>query len=567
MSSAPPGRPIEWEAGNNHPGPDKGMYVHNRYALPQDDHRASERVPEDWTRGKEGEMFYNHDIGPDDPRRDENNEGRPYHHRPSSLFEEAVGAEMSKMETERDTWEGHHHHPRDSPSFRDDKREQNDPSLAHDGEDQEPPLFDYIHASSSYRKYHPPDDDEENQGKDIGDRRDRDHGKYVPQSEDLRYHRGSRDSREDGDKRHNDSYHRRHGDEDEFDDDGGEVERRRRRKQQRYRDDRDYGRGGGKEEDDDDEDDDAYARQRSRYLEEKRRRNRSDRDPDGREDEGGGRSSRSRYFELSEEQEREEKHLKLMELQRLSKKVKLTKEFTEKDTLESMQNEINFHNENKEMSAMVDIFKIVGIMLSTSIEAGNEKMGSILKIKGYTKSVDWDSLDDPLQEVYLRYFASKGRGNPVTSIIRTILGGMVMCHIKNQYPSIAPMMSLLGAGGGTKKPPAKGAETAPSPTPDPRNAPVPPGQGSSADQRNPPFAFSSGGNGNGAPQGSAFMSMMGRAQQPPPPSSDQQPSTPRWSTTYPSYSAASNSPLSPLPSPTPHPAIDPHQRPRQEFSW
>ena len=158
------------------------------------------------------------------------------------------------------------------------------------------------------------------------------------------------------------------------------------------------------------------------------------------------------------ETQRLEKQGLLIDLQALQRKgVTLSRQFSMKDSIESIELELQKQQNNLSTAAAVTFMRDALRMAFTGIEIANAKMGPILSIDGWAESLssDMKRFDGALERLYRRYWR-KTTMSPIMELAWIILGSLVTCHFKNKF--FGPM-------------PKPAAQAAPMPEP-PRAPPV-----------------------------------------------------------------------------------------------
>ena len=90
------------------------------------------------------------------------------------------------------------------------------------------------------------------------------------------------------------------------------------------------------------------------------------------------------------------------------------------------------------------------------LEGVNQKMGPILKMKGWSNTMvnDMDQFERPLRTIYRRHFARK-QGNPFVQIGLTIVFSIVVFHFQEFG---AKIVGQTGVGGDNASASAKGGD-------------------------------------------------------------------------------------------------------------
>jgi Family of unknown function (DUF5767) len=175
-----------------------------------------------------------------------------------------------------------------------------------------------------------------------------------------------------------------------------------------------------------------------------------------------------------------EKQGYLIELQALrSKGVKLSREFSMKDTLTELEFEVQKQNSNLNAAAAVSNMKDMMRIGFNGLEMANARFGPFLCMDGWAESLtsDMKRFDNALEKLYKRYWRKQSM-SPVMELGMIILGSLAMHHFKSK---------LFGP----VRPPPKAA-TAAAPQPESVSPPPPrlrrggtPAQTPVANQREP----------------------------------------------------------------------------------
>ena len=159
-----------------------------------------------------------------------------------------------------------------------------------------------------------------------------------------------------------------------------------------------------------------------------------------------------------------EKQGYLIELQALSSKgVRLSREFSMKDTLTELEFEVQKQNSNLNASAAVSNMKDMMRIGFNGLEMANARFGPFLCMDGWAQSLtsDMKRFDNALEKLYKRYWRKQSM-SPIMELGMIILGSLAMHHFKSKlFGPVRPPSNV---------PPA----TAPTPQAEPVAPPPPP---------------------------------------------------------------------------------------------
>jgi len=129
-----------------------------------------------------------------------------------------------------------------------------------------------------------------------------------------------------------------------------------------------------------------------------------------------------------------EKQGYLIELQALrSKGVKLSREFSMKDTLTELEFEVQKQNSNLNATAAVSNMKDMMRIGFNGLEMANARFGPFLCMDGWAESLtsDMKRFDNALEKLYKRYWRKQSM-SPVMELGMIILGSLAMHHFKSK---------------------------------------------------------------------------------------------------------------------------------------
>jgi len=173
-----------------------------------------------------------------------------------------------------------------------------------------------------------------------------------------------------------------------------------------------------------------------------------------------------------------EKQGYLIELQKFkSDNIKLTREYSMDDTLESIKFEYDGHNLNQDMLSKREFMKEAIKWIAWGIVGANgiipQKLGfdgPLLKLHGWTDDMtsDMTKFNRPLERIYKQYWR-RSNTSPVVDLGMLFFGSMVMWHFKETYgPMVGPMVGLIsGMKSGDSVKPASNPFSAPQPSANP----------------------------------------------------------------------------------------------------
>lgn len=165
---------------------------------------------------------------------------------------------------------------------------------------------------------------------------------------------------------------------------------------------------------------------------------------------------------LGPEAERLEKQGYLIELQALQAKgVKLSRDFSMKDSLTELEFEVQKQNSVLSAAAAVSNMKDMMRLAFNGAEMANARFGPFLCIDGWADSLtsDMKRFDSALEKLYKRYWRKQSM-SPIMELGMIILGSLAMHHFKTK---------LFGPMRQTSRP-----AQAPQPPPEVAAAPQPP---------------------------------------------------------------------------------------------
>jgi hypothetical protein len=160
-----------------------------------------------------------------------------------------------------------------------------------------------------------------------------------------------------------------------------------------------------------------------------------------------------------------EKQGYLIELQALSSKgVRLSREFSMKDTLTELEFEVQKQNSNLNASAAVSNMKDMMRIGFNGLEMANARFGPFLCMDGWAQSLtsDMKRFDNALEKLYKRYWRKQSM-SPIMELGMIILGSLAMHHFKSKL--FGPVRPPPNAPPATTAPPQ--TETV-APPPPPR---------------------------------------------------------------------------------------------------
>jgi hypothetical protein len=165
---------------------------------------------------------------------------------------------------------------------------------------------------------------------------------------------------------------------------------------------------------------------------------------------------------LAPEAERLEKQGYLIELQALQAKgVKLSRDFSMKDSLTELEFEVQKQNSVLNAAAAVSNMKDMMRIAFNGVEMANSRLGPFLCIDGWADSLtsDMKRFDSALEKLYKRYWRKQSM-SPIMELGMIILGSLAMHHFKTK---------LFGPVGPRPRPAqAPPVEAAPPPPATPR---------------------------------------------------------------------------------------------------
>ena len=143
-----------------------------------------------------------------------------------------------------------------------------------------------------------------------------------------------------------------------------------------------------------------------------------------------------------------EKQGYLIELQALqSKGVRLSREFSMKDTLTELEFEVQKQNSNLSACAAVANMKDMMRIGFNGIEMANARFGPFLCMEGWAESLtsDMKRFDSCLEKLYKRYWRKQSM-SPVMELGMIILGSLAMHHFKSKLfgPIRPPQKATVG---------------------------------------------------------------------------------------------------------------------------
>jgi hypothetical protein len=164
-----------------------------------------------------------------------------------------------------------------------------------------------------------------------------------------------------------------------------------------------------------------------------------------------------RQREVVSERQYQERQALLHELRRLEMSgVKLTKEFTMADSIESMEFELERHNMASETSTNVDMMSDGIKMVLSAIEMMNRKYGKgVVNLNGWSSNLtkDMHRFRGPLSRIYKRVWRRGMRPSPFVELGMLILGSAFVHHFSNNSSGglmsagIGGLGAMLGTGG------------------------------------------------------------------------------------------------------------------------
>ena len=103
-------------------------------------------------------------------------------------------------------------------------------------------------------------------------------------------------------------------------------------------------------------------------------------------------------------------------------------------------------------------------LVLTSIELGNNWIGPLLSIDGWSAEVtaDMDKYDSCLRRIYLKYYRKGGSVNPILQLGVMLVGSLLLYHFKSKMFG-PPQSSSIGGGGNARKTVAFDATPQPAP--------------------------------------------------------------------------------------------------------
>ena len=137
---------------------------------------------------------------------------------------------------------------------------------------------------------------------------------------------------------------------------------------------------------------------------------------------------------LTPEAERLEKQGYLIELQALQAKgVKLTRDFSMKDSLTELEFEVQKQNSAVNAAAAVSNMKDMMRLAFNGMEMANARLGPFLCIDGWAESLtsDMKRFDCALEKLYKRYWRRQSM-SPIMELGMIILGSLAMHHFKTK---------------------------------------------------------------------------------------------------------------------------------------
>jgi len=159
-----------------------------------------------------------------------------------------------------------------------------------------------------------------------------------------------------------------------------------------------------------------------------------------------------------------EKQGYLIELQALSSKgVRLSREFSMKDTLTELEFEVQKQNSNLNAAAAVSNMKDMMRIGFNGLEMANARFGPFLCMDGWAQSLtsDMKRFDNALEKLYKRYWRKQSM-SPIMELGMIILGSLAMHHFKSKL--FGPVRPPSHAPPATAAPPQT-EPTAPPPPP------------------------------------------------------------------------------------------------------
>ena len=132
---------------------------------------------------------------------------------------------------------------------------------------------------------------------------------------------------------------------------------------------------------------------------------------------------------------RREKQSYLIELRGLQHKgYELTRNYSMDDPIEDIQNELHMITLQEDTDTMVGMGKMALSFLFTGIEKGNEWVGPILDLEGWSSAVGktLPKFDRPLTRLYRRWFGRNGGVSPYMEITYLIVGSMIAYHFERK---------------------------------------------------------------------------------------------------------------------------------------
>ena len=137
---------------------------------------------------------------------------------------------------------------------------------------------------------------------------------------------------------------------------------------------------------------------------------------------------------LAPEAERLEKQGYLIELQALQAKgVKLSRDFSMKDSLTELEFEVQKQNSVLNATAAVSNMKDMMRIAFNGVEMANARFGPFLCIEGWAESLttDMKRFDSALEKLYKRYWRKQSM-SPIMELGMIILGSLAMHHFKSK---------------------------------------------------------------------------------------------------------------------------------------
>lgn len=137
--------------------------------------------------------------------------------------------------------------------------------------------------------------------------------------------------------------------------------------------------------------------------------------------------------------------------------------FSRNDSVEDLE---FLYNRAKAMADCDDTVRFMkdGLKLVlTSIELGNNWIGPLLSIDGWSAEVtaDMDKYDSCLRRIYLKYYRKGGSVNPILQLGVMLVGSLLLYHFKSKM--FGPPQSSIGGGGNARKTVAFDATPQPAP--------------------------------------------------------------------------------------------------------